>query len=133
MGAGLPKPPEYEYTLFHPEIVHMAIASRQILAGMHDLSKVEGSDTVEMIPKKVDTLLEQHKGAEGWGLHAVQGWSLYKIVLWIGVFTVIGLLFALLWLVLADPKDLQNAFTPGMFLAAMLCLAIGIPQFLDAA
>ncbi|KAL4908363.1 hypothetical protein BDW74DRAFT_100086 [Aspergillus multicolor] len=133
MGVGLPKPPQYEYTLFQPELVHMAIASKQILAGMHNPAMVEGSDTVEMIPKKVDALLEQQKGAEGWGLHAVQGWSLYKIVVWMGTFTLIGLLFVMLWLVLVDPKDLQNAFAPGMFLAAMLCLAVGVPQVLDAA
>lgn len=133
MSVGLPKPPEYEYVLFQPELVHMAIASRQILAGIHDPSKVEGNNTLEMIPKKVDALLKPDKGAEGWGLHAVQGWSLWKIVFWMSAFTVLGLLFVVLWLVLVDPKDLQNAFTPGAFLAGMLCLALGIPQFLDAA
>lgn len=86
-----------------------------------------------MIPKKLDALLKPDKGAEGWGLHAVQGWSLWKIVLWIGAFTVVGVLFVILWLVLVDSKDLQNAFTPGAFLVAMLCVALGIPQFLDAA
>lgn len=95
-------------------------------------SKVEGNNTLEMIPKKVDALLKD-KGAKGWGLHAVQGWSLWKIVFWMGAFTVLGLLFVILWLVLVDPKDLQNAFTPGAFLVAILCLPLGIPQFLDAA
>ncbi|RAO73074.1 uncharacterized protein BHQ10_009086 [Talaromyces amestolkiae] len=133
MSVGLPKPPGYEYVLSQPELVHMAIASEQILAGIHDPSKVVGNDTLEMIPKKVDPLLQPHKGAEGWGLHAVQGWSMWKIVLWMGALTVVGLLFVVLWLVLVDSKDLQNAFTPGMFLVAMLCLALGVPQFLDAA
>jgi hypothetical protein len=64
MSVALPKPPGYEYVLFQPELVHMAIASKQILAGIDDPS---------------------------------------------------------------------NAFTPGAFLVAMLCLALGIPQFLDAA
>lgn len=133
MSVGLPKPPGYEYVLSQPELVHMAIASEQILAGIHDPSKVVGNDTLEMIPKKVDPLLQPHKGAEGWGLHAVQGWSMWKIVLWMGALTVVGLLFVVLWLLLVDSKDLQNAFTPGMFLVAMLCLALGVPQFLDAA
>lgn len=99
----------------------MAIASRQILAGIHDPSELEGNNTLEMISKKVDALLKD-KGAEGWGLHAVQGWSLWKVILWMGAFTLLGLLFVILWLVLVDPKDLQNAFTPGAFLVAMLCL-----------
>lgn len=133
MFEGLPNPPEYEYVLTKPKIVHMAMASVQIVAGMHDPSKVEGNSTLEMIPKKVDALLEPDKGAEGWGLHAVQGWSMWKIVFWFGALGMVGMLFMVLWLVLVDPKDLQNAFTPVMALMTILGLAVAIPQYLDAA
>ncbi|EED13274.1 hypothetical protein TSTA_057640 [Talaromyces stipitatus ATCC 10500] len=99
----------------------MAIASKQILAGIHDPSKVHGC---------VDALLQSHKGAEGWGLQAGQGWST-----WMGAMSAIGLLFVVFWtwLVLIDLKDLQNAFTPVTFLVTMLCLAVGISQYLNAA
>lgn len=133
MDVGLPKQTQYEYTLFRPETVHMAIASKQLTAGMYNPSTVEGSTTMAMVPKKTDAVLGLDQGVEGWGLHAVQGWSLYKILFWMGAFNFVGLLFVVLWLVLVDSKDLQNAFVPGMFLASMLCFAVGIPQYLDAA
>lgn len=133
MRVGLPEQNQYEYTLFRPEAVHMAIASKQLTTGMYDPSKVDGNTTIAMVPKKVGAALGTNQGDEGWGLHAVQGWSLVRIVLWMCVFNSIGTVFVVLWLVLIDSKDLQNAFTPATFLAMMLSLALGIPQYLDAA
>ncbi|KAL1961902.1 hypothetical protein VTN77DRAFT_935 [Rasamsonia byssochlamydoides] len=134
MLVGLPKlPGTYEYSLLHPEAVHMAIASQQIIAGMYNPAKLWGNTTIAMIPKKTDSTLASDVGTEGWGLYAVQGWSLWKIVLWICACNFIGMVFVVLWLVLVDKTDLQNAFVPATFLVTMLCLAIGIPQYLDAA
>lgn len=85
-----------------------------------------------MIPKKVDELLRQ-KGVTGWGMYAVQGWSLWKMMAWIAVIITLGLVFVVLWLVLVDSKDLQNALAPVMFLSTMLCFAVALPQYLGAA
>lgn len=56
-----------------------------------------------------------------------------RILLWMCAFNSIGIVFVVLWLILVDSKDLQNAFAPATFLAMMFSLALGIPQYLDAA
>ena len=87
--------------------------------------------TIGLVPKKIDGPLYPTCSAEGWGIRAVQGFSLYKILAWIGSLSFLGLLFAGLWLALMGKADLQNAFVPYSFLATMLMMALGIPQFLD--
>lgn len=133
MKTGLPEQAQYEYELFRPEAVHMAIASKQLTVGIYDPSKVNGSNTIAMVPKKMGVPLAMSQGVEEWGLHAIQGWSLRKILMWMSVLHFIGLLFVSLWLALVDVKDLQNAFMPAMFLATMFSLLLGIPQYLNAA
>ena len=77
--------------------------------------------------------LDPRMGEEGWGLHAVQGFSLFKILVWITALTVLGLLFVLFWLLFVDKTDLQNAFVPATFLSTMIFLGLAVPQMLRIA
>ena len=76
-----------------------------------------------MVPKKKDTTLPDSMGAEGWGLHAVQGLSLWKILVWIAALEVLGLAFVATWL----------AFVPITFFMTLVLLMLGVPQVLGIA
>lgn len=122
----------YEFDLQRSEVVHMALASEQLVVGMHYPNKFRGSaSTLSMIPKFTDAPLSLDAGAEGWGVHALQRFSLTKIIWWIAGITLFGFIFVVLWLVYVSRTDLQNAFVPYTFLASMLVFGLAIPQILD--
>jgi len=103
----------------------MALASEQLIIGMHYPQTVAGnSTTLSMIPKSTRTPLSPNTGAEGWGLHALQRFSLIKIMWWL-----IGLTF--FWLSFVSKTDLQNAFIPFTFLAGMVMIGLAVPQLLE--
>lgn len=62
MKVGLSEHKVYEYILFRPEAVHMAIASKQITTGMYDPSKVDGNTTIAMVPKRVGERVGERVG-----------------------------------------------------------------------
>jgi hypothetical protein len=112
----------------------MIIAAKLIAQGISQPTKFSGKTfLLPMIPKKKDTPLESHMGAEGWGMHAIPGFSLWKVLAWIGTLLFAGLLFWALWLALMDSKDLQNAVIPAMFFMTMATIALAIPQVRGAA
>ena len=135
MKTGLPGTAVYEYQYFAPEEVHMAIAAKQLVIGMYDANSnpSQATDTLAMIPKNTMAALGAEMGTEGWGLHAVPGYSLFKVLAWIAVLTVLGLVFVVCWLTFVNKTDLQNAFIPAMFLSSMLLMALAIPQLLGIA
>jgi predicted Kef-type K+ transport protein len=88
----------------------------------------------QLIPKKrIPPSLQNTMGTEGWGLHAVQGWSVLKIISWFIVTQVFGFVFVPLWLTLVNKTDLQNAFTPLIFFSTSVMVAFGICQFFTPA
>lgn len=89
--------------------------------------------TLPMIPKKREQRLNFLLGSQGWGLHAVQGFSITKILTWIASLTSLGVVFIIMWLVFINKTDLQNAFIPVGFFMTMIALALGIPQLLGDA
>jgi hypothetical protein len=122
----------YEYSLRKPEIVHMALASEQLVIGIHSPQTVSGiSTTLSMIPKCTVTPLSLDAGAEGWGIHALQRFSLMKIMWWVIGLTFVGIVFVICWLVFVSKTDLQNAFIPFTFLAGMVMVGLAVPQLLD--
>lgn len=140
LKIGLPPsdPSLWDFTLQSPEEVHMKIAEAQIIAGIHHPTLATGiKTTLEMIPKKISVPplggpnVHPETVAESWGMHARQRFSLWKIMAWIVSLTIIGLVFVVLWLVLIDKTDLQNAFVPYTFLATMLLIGLGVPQYLE--
>lgn len=136
VGEGLPQPPltsGYEYSLTQSESVHMLIAAEQIIEGIRYPDRVSGLQTFFLVPKRLDPVPTWVMGVEGWGIHAVQGWSLWKVVSWFGAVTVIGMVFVVLWLIYVSKTDLQNAFIPIMFLLTMMMIVMGVPQLMNIA
>ncbi|KAK0516178.1 hypothetical protein JMJ35_000781 [Cladonia borealis] len=137
LATGLPPHAltNYEFHRFEPESVHMAIAAKQIVTGMYentdfpDLAK----ENLQMVPQNIACPLGSQKGVEGWGMYAIHGYSLRKILYWIVAITVLGLVFVILWLSFVDKTDLQNAFVPAMFLSTMIFMGLAVPQVLGAA
>lgn len=137
LATGLPPHAltNYEFRRFEPESVHMAIAAKQIIIGMYEKTDFQNLaiETLQMVPKNIASPLGNQKGVEGWGLYAIHGYSLRKILYWIIAVTLLGLVFVVLWLCLVDKTDLQNAFVPAMFLSTMLFMSLVVPQMLGAA
>lgn len=113
----------------------MAIAAKQLVIGMYEAKSDlrQANDTLAMVPKNTTAALAAEMGTEGWGLHAVQGYSLSKVLTWIAVLTLLGLVFVVFWLSFVNKTDLQNAFLPAMFLGTMLLMALAVPQLLGIA
>lgn len=135
IDTGLPDKTGYEYDLFEPMKVHMAIAAEQLVIGMYESTdhNREAMGTLAMIPKKINPTLNYRMGEEGWGIHAVQGYSLFRVLVWITGVTVLGLVFVLFWLIFVNKTDLQNAFVPAAWLSTMTLMALAIPQALGVA
>jgi hypothetical protein len=131
---GLPGTTDYDYTPILPEEIHIAIAAKQVLAGMHASKRtIHMNTTLPMIPKKREQRLNFLLGSQGWGLHAVQGFSITRILTWIASLTSLGVVFIIMCLVFINKTDLQNAFIPVGFFMTMIALALGIPQLLGNA
>ncbi|PVH76106.1 kinase-like protein [Cadophora sp. DSE1049] len=130
----LPPSKDYDYELISPDEVHMNIASKQILRGF---SKREWgyhlTTTLSLIPKKKDSTLNFNMGSQGWGLHAIEGFSLTKILIWVAVLNGVGIAFVVLWLVFVSKTDLQNAFVPVTYFMTVILLGLAVPQLLGAA
>lgn len=135
IDIGLPDKTDYEYELFNPVAVHMEIAAKQLIMGMDKPIRHQGQavGTLAMIPKRTNLTLGHQMGEEGWGLHAVQGYSFKKILVWVIALTVLGLFFVFFWLLFVDKTDLQNAFVPATFLSTMIFMGLAIPQMLRVA
>ena len=135
MNTGLPDKTDYDYDLFEPVAAHMKLAAAQLIAGMRKpiSPREHAGGTLAMIPKRKNMTLDHRMGEEGWGLHAIQGFSWFKILVWIAALTAFGLSFVLFWLLFVDRTDLQNAFVPATFLSTMIFIGLAVPQILRVA
>ena len=113
--------------------IHQIVAAKQIIRGMRHPQGYRGSLSLGMIPKHLDSVPRWPVGTTAWGIHAIQGWSLKKILYWIGSLTILGLAFVPFWLAFINNKDLQSAFTPLFFVGMMTTIAAAIPQLLSIA
>ena len=86
-----------------------------------------------MVPANTGPSILEIDGHQGWGIHAVQGYSLMKFLNWMMVLTVLGMVFLVVWLVKVDEKDLVNALAPLMFFYTTVLVVLGIPQVLGVA
>lgn len=98
----------YVYDLFEPEEVHMAIAAQQVVIGMYEKSNsyYQARKVLAMIPKHKTIPLGNDTGVKGWGLHAIHGFSLRKILYWTAAVTAAGLIFVILWLIFIGKTEL---------------------------
>jgi hypothetical protein len=104
------------------EEVHVAIAAEQIIYLMHHADQPNAiRETLALVPKKSEKHLSKSTLGpdEGWEIRALQRWALYQILTSIGTLTALGFTFVVLWLVIVNKTDLQNAFVPVTFLATM--------------
>ena len=124
---------DYDYQSITPDEVHMKIAAVQIIEGMRRPEGITGAQTLDLIPKRRNPVSKWDMGSHGWGIHAVQGYSLWKILLWVGGVTGVGLAIAVTWLVTVNKKDLQNAFMPLTVLLTILGVGLGVPHLLGVA
>jgi hypothetical protein len=110
----------------------MALAAEQLILGIYAPQKLSGvTTTLSMIPKYQCVPLRPETDSDGWGIHALQRFSLMKILWWILGLTITGIVFVVFWLVFVDKTDLQNAFVPFTFLAGMVMIGLAVPQLLD--
>jgi hypothetical protein len=126
---------DYDFEMPEPEDIQAKIASCTIAAGLKNPNSSEGTmEILRLIPKKkVPPLLPKAPGTEGWGLHAIQGWSLFKILAWYIATQVLGLVFFSIWLGFVNKTDLQNAFIPLTFFTTSFMVGFGICQFFTTA
>ena len=123
----------YELSRITPEGVHMKIAASELIAGMYQPKRGRGKrTTLIMIPKRIRVVSANGTSSEDWGMHGLQGFSLWKILAWIAFLTVVGLTIMIFWLTFVDKTDLVNAFVPFTFLGTMVMISLGVPQLLGA-
>jgi len=109
----------------------MAIAATQIIAGMHRARKhTQLTTTLDMVPKKIREPLANQIGTQGWGLSAIDGYSVYRVLIWMGVQLGLSLVFVILWLVLVSKTDPQNAFVPAGMVFMVTASVMGTLQMM---
>jgi hypothetical protein len=141
LGEGFPPasntPPGYDYVPLNPNdpdlTAHKRVAATQVIKGMQNLKKVSGNRTLRMLPKHLDPPQSWELGATAWGIHAIQDWSLWRVMAWLGALTAIGMGFVVFWLVYVNSTDLQNAFVPVTFFITMAMFALATPQVMGIA
>ncbi|EME39022.1 hypothetical protein DOTSEDRAFT_39202 [Dothistroma septosporum NZE10] len=134
----------YEYTHYAPDEVHQAIAETQIMAGISpwrwtrilrpkQVRNQQKSQTLSMIPKRRDPRLRWDQGVQEWGMYARQGYSLYKVMRWMVLLTVLSALFYIAWLALKGKRfeEVQNALNPISVFIGLLTAAITVLQMVD--
>jgi hypothetical protein len=137
-------PEEDANRLRESEEVYMKVTAKQIVKGMKNENEFgDPKRILKAIPKHLfevsATGLRQNQGTgwkvykEGWGIYAIQGWALKKMLISIGIISAIGLAVFVVWLCVIDHTDLQNASTPFFMLLGVMGLALAIPQYLDIA
>ncbi|KAF3009062.1 hypothetical protein E8E14_006884 [Neopestalotiopsis sp. 37M] len=129
---------EYEYTQSSHQAEHLEayldMIAEEVLRGIHDpgAGRDEIHLTDEIPNKRNPPQLQEVRGTEAYGLQAMQGLSLRRVCWWTAVSYTLGLAFVVFWLSFVDKLDLQNAFMPVTFLAAMLVGALATTQVLIA-
>ncbi|EQB46658.1 hypothetical protein CGLO_14290 [Colletotrichum gloeosporioides Cg-14] len=109
---------------------HMMAMAETIQQGLKnpDLGLKERS-VINGLPKlRSPPGIIREQGKSGCGFHTTQGYCLIKVLFWAGVMFLPGLAFIILWLLKVDALDLQNAFVPITFLAAVIAIILGITQ-----
>lgn len=84
-------------------------------------------DIITRIPKKTNGRLKREYGALGYGMHAVPGWAVWKLMVVLVVSQAGPAVFMIKWLC-GHAGDLQNAFSLSMYLIALLNLVVVVPD-----
>lgn len=84
-------------------------------------------DAIPALPKKLGQIA-QHSRACGYGIRAVQGWSVLRILIFFGICLVSGLIFCIVRLVTGG-DSIERAAVPYVMITATLSL---LTAFLDS-
>jgi hypothetical protein len=79
------------------------------------------------LPKKTTGELAMGCGERGYGLLAISGWALWKVVLALAASQLVPVGFAIRWL-MGHPGDLQNALQIGFYSLGVLNLLVVLPD-----
>ena len=132
--------PRYVYDAQGKTEVHMIMTAAQIVMGMKSPAYAHTSrNTLYAIPRHCldieDTGFLPKPGAGwrrgdiAWGIKAVQGWVVWKMLVWLVLSHVIGLVPFVVWLVLVDKKDLQNASVGYAILMGVVYAGLTVVQY----
>lgn len=127
---------QYEYELAEGgKKFHLRIMAADLTHYFHRHgdAQAHSQNCLKGIPKKKKGPLPNKDKVEGYGIYAVSGWSLWRFLCLLALSQIIGLGFAVWWLVKVDHKDLQNALAPALYVCALLTLGFGSGVYLDGA
>ena len=85
-------------------------------------------DILTRIPKKTNGRLKHEYGALGYGMHAVPGWAVWKLMVALIISQLGSAIFVIKWLC-GHGGDLQNAFSLSMYAIAVMNLVVVVPDF----
>jgi len=92
-----------------------------------DCGSEEIEDILSRVPKKVNGKLENKNHAVGYGMQAVPGLALWKVLIALALIHIGPLIFAGRWLC-GHPGDLQNAFLSLFYLVGLLNIIVILPD-----
>lgn len=103
---------------------------QSLVHGFHDprgCTAQDMEDIITRIPKKTNGRLKKEYGTLGYGMHAVPGWAVWKLMVALLLTQLGPSVFVIKWLC-GHPGDLQNAFSLSMYLIGLLNLVVVIPD-----
>ncbi|KAG4435301.1 hypothetical protein IFR05_009227 [Cadophora sp. M221] len=130
LGEGLPKKndPDYSYSRSGPCEDFLLQLEGLLSHSFHNASNCseEFIETIlSRIPKKTKAKLGMGMEKKGYGMRAISGWAVWKLITAL-VLTHLGpLIFAIYWLRF-NPGQLSDAFTPALYAAVLFDALFGI-------
>lgn len=106
----------YSYQAPEPEFIRFV---EELVAFRLQNPSCNCPSILNFLPKKIGGKLKQEFGEEGYGLHAVSAWSLWKGFVAFLILSIPPSIFALSWLA-GHHGDLQNAFILEVLLIGVL-------------
>ncbi|KAL5317000.1 hypothetical protein ACEPPN_016052 [Leptodophora sp. 'Broadleaf-Isolate-01'] len=130
LGEDLPQrnDPDYSYSYSSPREDFLQQLEGLLSHSFHNPSNCseEFIETIlSRIPKKTKAMLGMGMEKKGYGMRAISGWAVWKLITAL-VLTHIGpLIFAIYWLHF-KPGQLSDAFTPALYAAVLFDALFGI-------
>ncbi|KAI9774940.1 MAG: hypothetical protein M1840_000156 [Geoglossum simile] len=121
---------EYVYKYFDPREQFVKTLEKTLMHHFHNHHGCSADDAqhiLERIPKKANGKLKTCYAADGYGMHAVPGWAVWKIVALFAVSQICPLAYAIRWLC-GHAGDLQNAFVLSMYLVGVFNILLIFPN-----
>ncbi|KAF6802733.1 serine/threonine protein kinase [Colletotrichum sojae] len=110
----------------------MKIAAVEMIAGLAKPQSARRERTiVKILPRKIlPPQFMRKERTRGWGVYAKMGYSVKKILWWLVSGVLFVVVFAVVWLVYIDKKDLQNAFTPVTLFFTVITILVAVAQLM---